>query len=108
MGNLSRTVRYIFAGAFSTTWASNRLRGWFSLSSRPVVPISTGISSPRFKTPFGRSAGKTRADDMPERFRIVHFAATDTGGPGNSALRIHKGLFALDQDSSLLVKKQHV
>jgi glycosyltransferase involved in cell wall biosynthesis len=43
---------------------------------------------------------------MPERFRIVHFAASDTGGPGNSALRIHKGLFALDQDSALLVKKQ--
>jgi glycosyltransferase involved in cell wall biosynthesis len=45
---------------------------------------------------------------MPERFRIVHFAATDHGGLGNSALRIHKGLFALNQDSSLLVKKQHV
>ena len=44
---------------------------------------------------------------MPERFRIVHIAATDNGGPGNSALRIHKGLFALDQDSTLLVKKQH-
>jgi glycosyltransferase involved in cell wall biosynthesis len=44
---------------------------------------------------------------MPERFRIVHIAATDNGGPGSSALRIHKGLFALDQDSTLLVKKQH-
>src|ERR1041385_8713971 len=43
---------------------------------------------------------------MPERFRIVHFAATDSGGPGNSALRIHNGLFALDQDSTLLLKKQ--
>src|SRR3569623_2018654 len=43
---------------------------------------------------------------MPERFRILHLAACDTGGPGHAALRIHNGLFALDQDSSLLVKKQ--
>jgi glycosyltransferase involved in cell wall biosynthesis len=43
---------------------------------------------------------------MPERFRIVHLAASDSGGPGHSALAIHNGLFALDQDSSLLVKKQ--
>ena len=43
---------------------------------------------------------------MPERFRILHLAASDTGGPGHAAARIHSGLFALDQDSSLLVKKQ--
>ncbi|HUS36832.1 MAG TPA: glycosyltransferase [Verrucomicrobiae bacterium] len=43
---------------------------------------------------------------MPERFRILHLAASDHGGPGHSALRIHNGLFALDQDSSLLVGKQ--
>jgi glycosyltransferase involved in cell wall biosynthesis len=43
---------------------------------------------------------------MPERFRILHLAASDSGGPGSSALRIHNGLSALDQDSSLLVKKR--
>lgn len=43
---------------------------------------------------------------MPKRFRILHLAASDHGGPGHSALRIHNGLFALDQDSSLLVARQ--
>jgi len=41
---------------------------------------------------------------MPERFRILHLTATDTGGPGHAALGIHRGLFALGQDSSVLLK----
>lgn len=41
---------------------------------------------------------------MQEPFRILHLAATDRGGLGHSASRLHASLLALGHDSTLLVK----
>jgi len=43
---------------------------------------------------------------MAERFRIIHLAATDAGGLGRSAARLHEGILAIGQDSSMLVRQK--